>query len=69
MIAHGIIDFNKFHIIDQYLTHQPPVVNPAIFDFIQRYLQNDAPTVTPEQFAEMVKWHDDLYQTINRLVL
>ena len=69
MIAHGVIDFNKFHVIDQYLAHHPPVVDATIFDYIQRYLQNDAPDITLEQFRQMVKWHDHLYLTINRLVL
>ncbi|MEA4822774.1 MAG: nucleotidyltransferase domain-containing protein [Clostridiaceae bacterium] len=69
MIKHGIIEFNKFKVIDLYLTHDPPFVNDEIFAFINKNLNGDTTKCNDVKFTQMVEWHDELYEVINKLVL
>jgi len=69
MIQHGIIEFNKFKVIDLYLQNDPPLVDEETFDFIQYALHHTGTEVDPEKLARMVKWHEELFATINGLVL
>ncbi len=69
LIQCGIIEFNKFKVIDLYLNNNPPAVNEEAFYLIQSYLHNEAIEVKEEQFQSLVEWHDRLYTVINHIVL
>ena len=69
MLQHGIVEFNKFKVIDLYLRNEPPLVDQETFRFIDFALRNDSVQVSEEQMFRMIKWHDELYTVINNIVL
>lgn len=69
LLQHGIIEFNKFKVICTYLTHDPPMVNHEVFNYIESWIRNQPQEITNEDFLKMVAWYDELSQTINELIL
>lgn len=69
LIAHGVVEFNKFRVIDQYLAHQPPLVNGEVFAFIRARLSGGGGQIDRARFERMLRWHDELYRAVNRLTL
>lgn len=69
MIQHGIVEFNKFKVIDLYLRNNPPLVDEETFAFIDFALHHTGVEVDAEKLARMVQWHERLFTTINHLVL
>lgn len=67
LIRHGIVEFNKFRVIDLYLQNDPPLVHERLFAFIRDWL-HDRPGESPD-LAGMAAEYDDLCQVINKLVL
>ncbi len=71
MIEKDIVDFNKFHIISLYLENDPPIVCKDLFDFIESELKrkNSIETeLNKDLFEHYIKEHDQIYETINRIV-
>ena len=69
MIEKGILEFNKFKVIDLYLRNDPPMVDERIFRFLQDALRERNEQPDPQTFAEMLRWHDALYEAVNARTL
>ncbi len=69
LLKYQITEFNKFKVIDLYLTHEPPMVNQEIFDFITRFLNGQPCEWDDEICRRYAGWHDELYWVINEQVL
>lgn len=69
LLQHGIVEFNKFKVIEKYLNQNPPAVNKKVFEYVNSWLHNQPPEISSEEFQSMVVWYDELSQTVNNLVL
>lgn len=69
LLKYNIAEFNKFKVIDLYLSHEPPIVNEEIFDFITKALHGRNCEWNDEICRKYTGWHDELYRVINGLVL
>ena len=69
MIAHGIIEFNKFKTISLYIANDPPIVNDEVFSFIETALSDNDIEVSESKLLRMVEWNKELCAEINDLVL
>ena len=69
MIEHNIIEFNKFKVIGLYMNNNPPISNAEVFSFIADVLSGKERNIDETEFEKMIRWHDDLYQTINNLTI
>jgi len=69
LLKHHMIEFNKFKVIGLYMQNEPPMVNEEIFEFIQASLYERPVIWNDEICSQYVKWHDELYRVINKLVL
>jgi len=69
LLKYHIIEFNKFKVIDLYLSNAPILINQEVFDFINDYLHG-----RPYEWNDAIRdkyaaWHDELYRVINNAVL
>ncbi len=69
LLKYHIIEFNKFKVIDLYMQNDPPFVNEEIFEFIQGSLHNQPVVWNDDIRKQYVKWHNELYDVINAIVL
>lgn len=69
LLKHHIIEFNKFLVVDLYMKNDPPLINDEVFAFIDDFIHNRSFEWNDEVKSRFVKWHDQLYEEINQLVL
>lgn len=72
LIEKGIVEFNKFKIINTYLNNEPPVVNKEIFQLTDSYINAKDykdERATEQELNKMNVFHDELKLTMNKLLL
>lgn len=69
MIQCGIVEFNKFKVIDLYMQNEPPIVFEELFSFIQKVLRGEQYEWDEQIRIQYTEWHDEVYRVINEMVL
>lgn len=69
LLKHHVIEFNKFKVIDLYRKHDPIMVNEEVFAFIEDHLYGREHGWNDETRREFIRWHDALYDAVNKEVL
>lgn len=69
LLQQGIVEFNKFKVIDTYRNQNPPMINDKVLEYVDSWIHGEPIEVSEEEFQKMVVWYDELSDTINNLVL
>jgi len=69
MINYGIIEFNKFKLIDLYLENSPPIINEEAFNIINGALHDGYNVISDEQMQNLSTWRDNFRVQMLKLVL
>lgn len=67
LLEKGIIEFNKFNVVGEYLKNDPPYVNEHYLNAVDGYLYDK--DISDDLLLEMSLWHEQLLKDMNRDLL
>ena len=67
LLEKGIVEFNKFNVVEAYLANDPPFINERFLNAVNSYLNGGE--ISSKLLYDMSVLHEDLLQKMNSLLL
>ena len=67
LLEKGIVEFNKFRVVAEYLKNDPPYVNEHYLKAADGYLHGN--NISDDLLLKMSIWHEQLLNDMNRILL
>ncbi|MBQ4089182.1 MAG: nucleotidyltransferase domain-containing protein [Clostridia bacterium] len=67
LLEKGIVEFNKFNVVSEYLKNDPPFINERYLNAVNGYIHGGE--ISDELLYEMSIWHEWLLKSMNSLLL